>query len=46
MRVTLEGLWLELMLANEPYPVDQALRGMFHLAMAFFPQHFGKEGAL
>lgn len=46
VRVTLEGLWLELMTASEPYPVDQALRGMFHLAMAFFPKHFGKEGAL
>jgi TetR/AcrR family transcriptional repressor of bet genes len=46
VRVSLEGLWLELMNTSEPYPVDQALGAMFQLAMAFFPKHFGKDGAL
>jgi TetR/AcrR family transcriptional repressor of bet genes len=46
VRVTLEGLWLELMNASEPYPVEDAILSMFQLAMAFFPRHFGKAGAL
>ena len=46
VRVTLEGLWLELMNAVEPYPIEEALSAMFQLAMAFFPQHFDKKGAL
>lgn len=46
VRVTLEGLWLELMNATEPYPIEEALGAMFQLAMAFFPKHFGKNGAL
>ena len=46
IRVSLEGLWLELMNTPEPYPVQDALDAMFQLAMAFFPKHFGKKGAL
>ena len=46
VRVTLEGLWFDLMTSAEPYPVDAALAGMFQLAMAFFPKHFGKSGVL
>ena len=46
VRVSLEGLWLELMNTPEPYPVEQALTAMFQQAMAFFPKHFGKSGAL
>lgn len=46
VRVALEGLWLELMNTPEPYPIQDALGAMFQLAMAFFPKHFGKAGAL
>ncbi|MBL0372203.1 TetR family transcriptional regulator C-terminal domain-containing protein [Rhizobium sp. KVB221] len=46
VRVSLEGLWLELMNTVEPYPVGEALKAMFQLAMAFFPKHFGKHGAI
>jgi TetR/AcrR family transcriptional repressor of bet genes len=46
VRVTLEGLWFDLMTTTEPYPIDAALSSMFQLAMAFFPKHFDKSGAL
>jgi TetR/AcrR family transcriptional repressor of bet genes len=42
IRVTLEGLWFDLMTTTEPYRTDDALGSMFQLAMAFFPAHFGK----
>lgn len=46
VRVTLEGLWFDLMTATEPFPIEDALRSMFQLVMAFFPGHFGKNGAI
>lgn len=46
MRVALEGLWFDLMISSEPYPVDDALASIFQLAMAFFPRHFGKSGVI
>jgi TetR/AcrR family transcriptional repressor of bet genes len=46
IRVSLEGLWFDLMGATRPYPIDAVLSSMFQLAMAFFPQHFGRQGAL
>lgn len=44
--VTLEGLWFDLMTKEQPYPRQQAIDGMFLLAQAFFPKHFGPSGAL
>lgn len=44
VRVTLEGLWFDLVATAGPYPVDQAISSMFQLAMAFFPNHFDKAG--
>jgi|EndMetStandDraft_4_1072995.scaffolds.fasta_scaffold316751_2 AcrR family transcriptional regulator len=46
VRVALEGLWFDLMTSPQPYPIEAALRSMFQLAMAFFPKHFDKSGAL
>jgi TetR/AcrR family transcriptional repressor of bet genes len=46
VRVTLEGLWFDLMTTTQPYPIEEAIRSMFQLAMAFFPRHFGKQGVL
>lgn len=46
VRVTLEGLWFDLMTSDEPYPIDGALSSMFQLAAAFFPKHFDKSGVM
>lgn len=46
VRVTLEGLWFELMTTTRPNAIEDALSSMFQLAMAFFPKHFGKSGAI
>ena len=46
VRVALEGLWFDLMITTRPYPIDEALRSMFQLAMAFFPKHFDKSGVI
>ena len=46
VRVSLGGLWFDLMATQRPYPIEEALSSMFQLAMAFFPRHFNKAGAL
>jgi hypothetical protein len=46
VRVSLGGLWFDLMATQHPYPIEEALSSMFQLAMAFFPRHFNKAGAL
>lgn len=46
VRVTLEGLWFDLMTSAEPYPIDGALSSMFQLATAFFPKHFDRNGVI
>jgi TetR/AcrR family transcriptional repressor of bet genes len=46
VRVTLEGLWFDLMTSDEPYPINDALSSMFQLATAFFPKHFDMSGVM
>ncbi|MCB1448467.1 MAG: TetR family transcriptional regulator C-terminal domain-containing protein [Rhizobiaceae bacterium] len=46
IRVTLNGLWFDLMTMSGPYSRDESLETMFNMLMAFFPGHFGHEGAL
>lgn len=45
LRVTIEGVWLDLMTMSHPYSRDEALATVMTCAAAFFPRHFG-EGRL
>ena len=44
LRVTVEGLWLDLMSLNMPYSREEARRTAFTCAAAFFPEHFDGGG--
>ncbi len=46
LRVTTEGVWLDLMTMSAPYGRDEALATVWACAAAFFPRHFGAEGPL
>jgi TetR/AcrR family transcriptional repressor of bet genes len=46
IRVTLNGLWFELMTTSGPYPRRESQETMFNMLMAFFPRHFSSRGAL
>lgn len=46
LRVTTEGVWLDLMTMQAPYARDEALATVWAVAAAFFPRHFGPEGRL
>jgi len=44
LRVTTEGVWLDMMTLQAPYAADEALATVMTCAAAFFPRHFGAEG--
>jgi AcrR family transcriptional regulator len=44
IRVTIEGVWLDLITVSTPYTSDEALRTVFACIAAFFPQHFDASG--
>jgi TetR/AcrR family transcriptional repressor of bet genes len=44
LRVTVEGVWLDLMTMNRPYTRDEALATVMTCTAAFFPRHFGPTG--
>ncbi len=46
LRVTTEGVWLEMMTMTPPYSVQEAQATVHTCAAAFFPRHFGVEGLL
>jgi len=46
LRVTVEGVWLDLMTVRDPYSREEALATVWASAAAFFPRHFGPEGRL
>lgn len=46
LRVTTEGVWLDLMTMQAPYDREEALATVWAVAAAFFPRHFGPEGRL
>jgi AcrR family transcriptional regulator len=46
LRVTLEGVWLDMMTVTEPYSRDEALRTVYACAAAFFPKHFNDFGPI
>jgi TetR/AcrR family transcriptional repressor of bet genes len=41
-----EGLWLDMMTQTQPPPPDEMLETAFACLQAFFPRHFGPDGAL
>jgi TetR/AcrR family transcriptional repressor of bet genes len=44
IRVTMEGLWLDLITTGAPYPRAECLRTVYCCAMSFFPEHFTEKG--
>lgn len=46
LRVTVEGLWLDLMTMTAPYSPDDALATVMTCAAAFFPRHFDRSGLI
>ena len=44
LRVTLEGVWLDMMTTNTPYSRAEALTTVYACTAAFFPKHFTDEG--
>lgn len=46
LRVTTEGVWLDLMTLQSPYSRDEARATVLAAAAAFFPRHFGPGGRL
>ncbi|MEY3307488.1 MAG: hypothetical protein RLZZ413_1526 [Pseudomonadota bacterium] len=46
LRVTVEGVWLDLMTMTGPYQRSEALATVHAVAAAFFPRHFGEDGLL
>ncbi len=46
LRVTLEGVWLDMMTLSKPYARAEAMRTVFTCAAAFFPLHFDENGVL
>ena len=44
LRVTLEGVWLDMMTMNTPYSRAEALTTVYACAAAFFPHHFTQDG--
>jgi TetR/AcrR family transcriptional repressor of bet genes len=45
IRVTLNGLWFDLMTMTNTLSRQESLQTMFNMLMAFFPDHFDHEGA-
>ncbi len=46
LRVTTEGVWLDLMTMVQPYERDEAQATLMTCAAAFFPRHFTDRGLL
>jgi TetR/AcrR family transcriptional repressor of bet genes len=46
LRVTLEGVKLELMLSAMPYSLDDARRTAFFCAAMLYPRHFSSDGLI
>jgi TetR/AcrR family transcriptional repressor of bet genes len=44
IRVTTEGVWLDMMTMNTPYSVAEGQATVYTCAAAFFPRHFGPGG--
>lgn len=46
LRVTTEGVWLDMMTLQAPYPPDEALATVMTCTAAFFPRHFTAQGLI
>lgn len=46
LRLTIEGVWLELMFSAEPYPLEEARKTGFFCASTLFPRHFNADGLI
>ena len=46
LRVTSEGVWLDMMTLTTPYAVAEGQATVYASAAAFFPRHFGPDGLL
>lgn len=46
IRVTLNGLWFDLMTMTGPYSRQESLATMFNMLMAFYPRHFDHRGCI
>lgn len=46
LRVTTEGVWLDMMTMSSPYDRQEALTTVYSCAAAFFPKHFGDDGLI
>jgi TetR/AcrR family transcriptional repressor of bet genes len=46
IRVTVEGVWLDLITMTTPYSRGEALRTVYVAAAAFFPRHFDENGLI
>ena len=46
LRVTTEGVWLDMMTLQQPYEPREALATLMTCTAAFFPRHFDAEGLL
>lgn len=44
LRITTEGVWLDMMTMTAPYDAAEAMRTAFTCAAAFFPAHFDENG--
>ncbi len=44
LRVTTEGVWLDMMTMQQPYAVEEAQATVMTCAAAFFPRHFEARG--
>ncbi len=46
LRVTIEGVWLDMMTMAAPYSREEAMRTVHSCAAAFFPRHFDAAGLI
>jgi TetR/AcrR family transcriptional repressor of bet genes len=46
LRVTTEGVWLDMMTMSSPYTVSEAQATVHTCAAAFFPRHFSADGLI
>ncbi len=44
MRVTVEGVWMDLLTMTDPYSREEALKTVYLTASKLFPEHFGESG--
>ena len=46
IRLTIEGVWLELMFSAKPYSADEAVKTVYFCAATLFPRHFSGSGLI